>query len=108
MPTRPRRVPERSCVACRQTRPKRELTRVVRAVDGSVEVDPTGKRSGRGAYLCRQAACWEQALKKRALDRALKIELTEEQRARLRASAPEQMGTAVASGGEDESKTEQY
>src|SRR5205823_6240807 len=78
-----RHVPERTCIGCRRSRPKREMTRVVRAVDGTVDVDPTGKRSGRGAYVCNQAACWEQALKRRSLDRALKTEIDEMQRARL-------------------------
>ena len=50
--SRPRHIPQRTCVACRQTGAKRQLVRVVRAPDGSVTIDPTGKRSGRGAYLC--------------------------------------------------------
>src|ERR671916_796064 len=50
-----RHIPERTCVACRSPRPKRELVRVVRAPDGTVTVDDTGKKSGRGAYLCRRA-----------------------------------------------------
>ena len=69
-------IPERTCVACRSQRPKREMVRVVRAPDGAVSVDPTGKKSGRGAYLCSQAECWQTALKRRALDRALKTELS--------------------------------
>lgn len=74
-PPRPRHVPQRTCVACRAGRAKRELVRVVRGVDGSVGVDPSGKRSGRGAYLCRAAACWEAGLDKRAvISRALKLD----------------------------------
>jgi len=52
------------------------MVRVVRAPDGGVSVDLTGKKSGRGAYLCFQAGCWQTALKRRALDRALKTELS--------------------------------
>jgi predicted RNA-binding protein YlxR (DUF448 family) len=49
---RPKHVPRRTCVACRETDAKRQLIRLVRTPEGTVEVDPTGKRNGRGAYLC--------------------------------------------------------
>lgn len=78
-----RHVPERRCVACRQARAKRELVRVVRTVEGSVVIDPTGKRSGRGAYLCRARSCWEQALRRRALEYALKTTIGPEDRKAL-------------------------
>jgi len=68
----PRRLPERSCVACRTPRPKPELVRVVRTPTGLVTIDPTGRLPGRGAYLCRDAACWDTAGRKHALERALK------------------------------------
>ena len=71
-----RHIPERTCVACRSLRPKREMVRVVRTPDGPVEIDPTGKRSGRGAYVCRLRDCWQVAVRRKALDRALKTELT--------------------------------
>jgi predicted RNA-binding protein YlxR (DUF448 family) len=75
--SRPRHVPQRTCVACRQTSAKRQLVRIVRTPDGSVTVDPSGKLSGRGAYLCDSPACWQAALKQRgALARALKVETT--------------------------------
>jgi len=80
---RPRRVPERSCVACRQARPKRELIRLVRSVEGAVELDPSGKKAGRGAYLCRYGDCWERGLTRRALDQALKTQITPENRQAL-------------------------
>ena len=67
-----RHVPERTCIACRQARAKRALVRVVRRTDGSVAVDPTGKQSGRGAYLCQDPACWRAGLRKDVLGRALK------------------------------------
>ena len=60
------------CVACRRTTAKRELVRIVRTPEGGVEVDPTGKRSGRGAYLCSTPGCWRLAIQKGRLDRALK------------------------------------
>ncbi|HHS97929.1 MAG TPA: YlxR family protein [Chloroflexi bacterium] len=84
---RRRHVPHRTCVACRTVRPKRELIRIVRTPEGEVAVDERGKRSGRGAYLCPQQVCWERALKRRILDRALKRSLDEETIAVLRAYA---------------------
>mgnify|MGYP005855651235 CR=1 FL=1 len=77
-------VPQRTCIACRQVRGKRELVRVVRTPDGEIDIDETGKKAGRGAYLCRSNLCWEQALKKGTLDRALKTTVTVEDRERLR------------------------
>lgn len=71
---RAKHVPQRTCVACRRTDAKRGLIRLVRTPAGRAEVDLTGKRHGRGAYLCHDPACWELALKRRALERALRIE----------------------------------
>jgi len=71
---RVKHVPQRTCVACRLTDAKRGLIRLVRTPEGRVEVDPTGKRHGRGAYLCHRLACWEQALKRHALGRALRVD----------------------------------
>ena len=73
---RSRHVPQRTCVACRRTTAKRELVRIVRTSQGTVEIDPTGKTSGRGAYLCRAQQCWQLALKKERLDHALRGKLT--------------------------------
>ena len=81
----PQRLPQRSCVTCRMTTAKRELVRIVRLPTGAVEVDPTGKKSGRGAYLCRRVACWEDALKRSRLSKALRITLSEESRTALQA-----------------------
>ncbi|MGD8998080.1 MAG: YlxR family protein [Anaerolineae bacterium] len=77
-------VPQRTCVACRTVRPKRELVRIVRTTEGGVAVDGTGKRSGRGGYLCPEPSCWQKALSGGQLERALRTRLTEEERARLR------------------------
>lgn len=84
-PPRPRHVPLRTCIACRQSRPKRELIRVVRTPDGQVVLDPTGKKSGRGAYLCARRACWEPALRKGKLEHEFEITLSPEDRAGLEA-----------------------
>lgn len=80
---RARRIPQRTCVGCRRIGSKRELVRIVRLPTGGVEVDPTGKKSGRGAYLCPDASCWEAALERRGLDRALKVVINPEERADL-------------------------
>lgn len=72
-PLRPRKVPQRTCVACRSTEAKRGLVRIVRTPEGRVELDPTGKKNGRGAYVHEQASCWDEALKKDRLGRALKV-----------------------------------
>ena len=81
----PKHVPQRMCVGCRTVQAKRQLTRVVRLSAGSVEIDPTGKAAGRGAYLHERRSCWYKALSSRALDHALKTSLTEAERARWRA-----------------------
>ena len=68
-------MPSRTCVACRTERPKRELVRLVKTPDGVVSVDLTGKLNGRGAYLCQDPACWTQAQRRKAVERALKVSL---------------------------------
>ena len=81
---RRKHVPQRICVACRTARPKRELVRIVRTPEGRVMIDETGKQKGRGAYLCRQRICWEAALTKRQLERALKATAAAETTVQLR------------------------
>jgi uncharacterized protein len=76
-------VPQRTCVVCRETDAKRSLTRVVRTAEDGVHVDPTGKRNGRGAYLCSQASCWQRAVESNVLEKALRTTLTAEDRQRL-------------------------
>ncbi|MEW6448228.1 MAG: YlxR family protein [Bacillota bacterium] len=68
---RPKRVPQRQCVGCREMKPKKELIRVVRSPDGQITVDPTGKKSGRGAYICPSVDCLAGAVKGKRLQRAL-------------------------------------
>jgi predicted RNA-binding protein YlxR (DUF448 family) len=78
----PRKIPQRTCIACRTTGDKRGLVRVVRGPEG-VEVDPTGRKPGRGAYLCRRPDCWREALKKNRLDAALKTRMSQDEKLRL-------------------------
>ena len=76
-------IPQRTCVACRQVRPKRELIRLVRISNGSVKVDTNGKKAGRGAYLCQAGECWEVGLKGGRLEHALRTSLTQDNRDQL-------------------------
>jgi predicted RNA-binding protein YlxR (DUF448 family) len=71
----PKHIPIRTCVACRENRPKREMVRVVRGTDGTVFLDPKGKANGRGAYICRRVECWEKAIKRNSLKHALKVDI---------------------------------
>lgn len=64
-------VPQRTCIGCQAVRPKRELVRIVRTPVGEVAVDPTGRRPGRGAYICPDLQCLERALSGKRLERAL-------------------------------------
>ena len=69
----PPRTPRRTCVVCRSTTAKRTLHRIVRSPSGTVAYDPTGKAAGRGAYLCGQPACLDMAVRRRSVQRALKV-----------------------------------
>ncbi len=70
-----KKMPERKCVGCNERRPKNELVRVLRTPEGEIGVDRTGKKSGRGAYLCRSTACFAKAIKARRLQSALECEI---------------------------------
>lgn len=65
--------PMRRCVGCGESKEKKELVRVVRDTEGNIHLDPTGRANGRGAYICRDEKCLELAIKKRGLDRTLKV-----------------------------------
>lgn len=84
---RPKHVPQRTCIACRQVGGKRGLVRLVRTGEGAVEVDPTGKQAGRGAYLHPVRSCWEIGLKGSRIEQALRVKLTPADRLALQAYA---------------------
>jgi predicted RNA-binding protein YlxR (DUF448 family) len=87
------------CVACREHDTKRGLHRIVRTPEGTVEPDPTGRRNGRGAYLCGRAACWERALSSGMLNRALNVEIdTDSLNALRRYAAALPLETSGAAG----------
>ena len=75
---KPKKIPMRMCVGCREMKEKREMIRIVRTPEGNAVLDPTGKRSGRGAYVCRQAECLRRAIRQRQLERQLEITMTDE------------------------------
>ena len=79
---RMKHVPQRTCVGCREVLPKRTMVRIVRAAEGGVRVDATGKLAGRGAYLHDRRECWERGMKG-ALEHALKTTLNADDRLRL-------------------------
>ena len=89
----PKTIPQRQCMGCRERKPKPELIRVVRTPEGEIVADETGRKNGRGAYLCRSEACLNKALKIRALDRALEQPLTE--------AAVEALRQVIAGGGNE-------
>lgn len=78
-----KKVPMRMCVGCREMKPKKELLRVVKAPDGAVSIDITGRKPGRGAYVCHSAECLKKAIKQRQLERAFDCALGEETSASL-------------------------
>lgn len=75
---KPKKLPQRQCVGCREMKEKRELIRVVRSPEGDISLDFRGKKSGRGAYVCPDAACLKRARKSRALERAFSAQIPPE------------------------------
>ncbi len=73
-----RKQPQRICAVCRESKLKRELIRLVRDPEGNISLDPTGKKSGRGAYLCNNPECLKKARKQRCLERSLKTKIPDE------------------------------
>ncbi|MBE6541099.1 MAG: YlxR family protein [Ruminococcaceae bacterium] len=73
-----KKIPERKCVGCQTSFPKKELIRVVRSPEGDISIDFTGKKSGRGAYICKNEACFKKAKKSGILKRSLECEISDE------------------------------
>ena len=78
-----KKVPMRSCCGCKEKKPKRELVRVVREPSGEVSFDITGRKAGRGVYICPDRACLSKAIRSKALSRALECEIPDEVYTRL-------------------------
>ena len=75
---KPKKIPMRMCLGCREMKPKRELLRVVRSPEGEVSFDTVVKKPGRGAYICPRSECFHTAVKQRQLERQLEVQLTQE------------------------------
>lgn len=73
-----KRIPLRMCLGCQQMKPKKELIRIVRDKEGNTSVDFTGKKSGRGAYICRNLECFENAIKGRRFEKAFEMKIDDE------------------------------
>ena len=83
MPMKEKKVPMRMCVGCREMKPKKELLRVVKSPEGTVSIDVTGRKPGRGAYVCHSADCLKRAIRQKQLERAFECSLGEEVHASL-------------------------
>lgn len=95
-----RKTPTRTCTGCSLTSDKRGFVRVVRTPEGHVELDPSGKANGRGAYLCTDPDCFETARKRRRLDSALRVSLRDDDYDRLRRDFDEYLTTQDSQQGE--------
>ncbi|WP_392486427.1 RNase P modulator RnpM [Haloimpatiens sp. FM7315] len=73
-----RKIPQRMCTGCMEMKPKKELIRVVKNEQGEISVDVTGKKPGRGAYICKNVNCLEKAFKTKKLEKNLNIKIVEE------------------------------
>ena len=78
-----KKIPQRQCMGCRERKAKRDMIRVVRMTDGSVNLDFGGKANGRGAYLCPDPECLKKAQRSKSLERSLEVPIPEEVYARL-------------------------
>lgn len=75
---KPRKIPQRQCLGCREMKDKKSLIRVVRSPEGEISLDFVGKKPGRGAYVCPDPACLAKARKSRALERAFSAQIPDE------------------------------
>ncbi|ENZ01792.1 RNase P modulator RnpM [Clostridium thermobutyricum] len=73
-----KKIPLRMCTGCSEMKPKKELIRVVRSKEGEVSVDLTGKKAGRGAYVCKSQECLNKAYKTKRLSRNLEVQISED------------------------------
>lgn len=88
MPIKPKKLPVRMCSGCQERKTKKELVRIVRSPEGEISLDRTGKKSGRGAYICPNSACLTKARKAKRLERSLSCAIPDE----VYATLEEEMG----------------
>ena len=84
-----KKIPERRCVGCMKSFPKQELIRIVRSSEGEISLDTTGKKSGRGAYICHSTDCLKKAVKAKRLEKSFECDIPEEIIATLEVSLRE-------------------
>jgi len=80
-----KKIPIRTCIGCNESKPKKELIRVVKSPEGEISIDFTGKKNGRGAYLCFNVNCLEKAIKTKKLSRTFETQIEDEIYDKLRA-----------------------
>jgi len=73
-----KKIPLRKCTGCNEMKPKKELIRVLKTTEEEIILDKTGKKNGRGAYLCNSLECFKQARKSRGLERSLQVKIPDE------------------------------
>jgi len=78
MKVRRKKIPMRMCIGCKEMKPKKELTRIVRTPEGEIIIDTSGKKSGRGAYICKDVQCIKEFLNEKTLSKALDFNVTKE------------------------------
>ena len=78
MAVQAKKVPLRKCTGCQEMKSKKEMMRILRTAEGEIGLDTTGRKNGRGAYVCRSMECFEKAVKSKGLERSLKCRVPEE------------------------------
>ncbi|AGK97449.1 RNase P modulator RnpM [Clostridium pasteurianum] len=73
-----KKIPKRMCTGCMEMKPKKELLRIVRTKDGEVSIDFTGKKAGRGAYICKNIDCFEKSVRAKRLSKSLETDISDE------------------------------
>lgn len=74
----PKKIPLRMCVGCNELKPKKELIRLVKSKEGDISIDLTGKKAGRGCYICQDKQCFEKAKKQKRFNKAFKSDISDE------------------------------
>lgn len=95
MASKQKKQPQRSCVGCREVKNKKEMLRMVRTTAGSVEYDPSGRKSGRGAYVCPAKVCIDAAISRGALVRALSMSVSRGELEEMRRALYQAMSQAT-------------
>ena len=71
-----KKIPMRKCLGCMESKPKKELLRVVKTTEGEIVIDVTGKKNGRGAYICKSTSCLEKAIKSKRIDKEFEVTIS--------------------------------